>query len=217
MNMIAHDAVNCYVLNQIQCAIARRLSSRSTSAFEWVVRVKWHSHDCHDPRFPSRTLHCNKIGISISTDFHERLGWYHQNSIYHYILTHSHLCCRVTERIRETNSSAVWLEVWLGSSWASDWGRLLYWLRLAPPPSPSSPSSQMPPYHHQLLRMYLCNVKNMVLLAGHHFFNPGWEHWGYVWLAVKTAWALILLTCWPSISGKTLLVLSVSLISTSVW
>ena len=27
----------------------------------WVVRVKWHSHDCQHPRFPSRTLNCDEM------------------------------------------------------------------------------------------------------------------------------------------------------------
>ena len=33
----------------------------STSKFGWAVSVKWHSHECRDPRFPSRTLDCYEM------------------------------------------------------------------------------------------------------------------------------------------------------------
>ena len=29
--------------------------------FAKVTHVKWDSHECQYPRFPSRTLHCNKM------------------------------------------------------------------------------------------------------------------------------------------------------------
>jgi len=37
----------------------------SVAVFGLVVWVKWHPHECQDPRFPSRTLHCNKTIIVI--------------------------------------------------------------------------------------------------------------------------------------------------------
>ena len=33
----------------------------STTVFGWVVRVKWCSHECQQPRFPHRTLYCDEM------------------------------------------------------------------------------------------------------------------------------------------------------------
>ena len=44
----------------------------STTVFRWVVYFKRHPHECHQPRFPSRILHCDEM-ISVS---HVTCQWF---------------------------------------------------------------------------------------------------------------------------------------------
>ena len=170
----------------------------------------------------SKCIWC--IGASVSTDIHERLGSYHQNSRYHYILTHSPACS-----INVDIYVAVWLNALerltavlshsrcgLGVAGrvtedgrCTDWGWHLLPLLLLPAHK----------CHHSSTSFleFICALRKHGSFGRSSFLQSRLGTLGIHLISCQNSLSTDTTDLLAQYLGEMLLVLSVSLISTSVW